>query len=160
MTYTVLFVCTGNVGRSPLAEAMARRFLAEALGVEDAALESRGIRVLSAGTKAPTGLQASARANSVAEEIGITIGRHPARRLTKTMVREADLILCMDAEQTARISKWGLATNAELLDPSGREIPDPRRHDIAFFRQVRDQIAAALEDRVPQILAGAGPIQT
>ena len=96
MTYTVLLLCTGNVGRSPLAEAMARRFLAEALDIGDDELEAHGIHVLSAGTLAPPGVQASARAAAVAEEIGIAIGPHASQRLTGPMVREADVIFCMD----------------------------------------------------------------
>lgn len=94
LTYDVLFVCAGNIGRSPLAEVMARRFLAQALGVGDDELEANGIRVLSASTLAPPGVQASARATSVAKEIGITIGKHPSRRLNKEMAAEADVIFC------------------------------------------------------------------
>jgi protein-tyrosine phosphatase len=146
----------GNIGRSPLAEVMARRFLAEALDVGDGELEENGIRVLSAGTLAPPGVQASARASSVAEEIGITIGEHPSERLTEQMGREADVIFCMDAAHLEHVGRLGFANKAELLDPDGREIPDPRHQDLDFYRHVRDHIAGALQRRVPQILADAG----
>ncbi|MDR9450358.1 MAG: low molecular weight phosphatase family protein [Acidimicrobiia bacterium] len=156
MTYTVLFLCTGNVGRSPLAEVMARRFLAEAIGVEDGELEARGLRVISAGTLAPPGVPASARAAAVAEEIGITIGPHPSERLTRTMAGEADVIFCMDATQIEHLARSGFVAKADLLDPDGRSIPDPRHQDLDFYRKVRDRIAVALQQRIPQILEDAG----
>ena len=156
MTYTVLFVCAGNVGRSPLAEAMARRFLAEALRAKDSDLEVRGIRVLSAGIEAPEGIQTSGRGVELAEEIGIAMVASPARRLTKGMAVGADVIFGMDAGQVEYLSQWGFGEKTELLDPHGGEIPDPRRQDTAFFRDVRDQIALALSERVPQILIAAG----
>ena len=156
MAYTVLFICTGNMGRSPLAEVMARHRLAQALGVADGDLHLHGIRVLSAGTRALPLLQASGRAAAVAEEIGITMGRHPATRLTKKLAAAADVIFCMDAPQTQYVAKLGFGDKTRLLDPDGETIPDPRRHDTAFFRQVRSQIASALEQRVPEILADAG----
>ena len=153
--YNVLFVCTGNVGRSPLAEVMARRFLAEALGVRDDELETNGIQVFSAGTHAPLGVQASARGSAIAEEIGISMGVHPSRRLDEHMVRGADVVFCMDLAQMEYLAEHGMADNAELLDPTGREISDPRGRDLDFYREVRDQIVTALRQRLPQILTAA-----
>ena len=157
MTYTVLFVCAGNVGRSPLAEVMARRLLAESLGVEDGEVEARGIRVLSAGTEAPAGILTSRRGVGLAEEIGITMAPRPAQRLTKEMASGADVIFGMDAGHVEHLSRWGFGDKTELLDPRSGEIPDPRRRDMAFFRDVRDQIAVALSERVPRIITAARP---
>jgi protein-tyrosine phosphatase len=156
MTYTVLFVCAGNIGRSPLAEVMARRFLAEALGVGEHQLEANGIRVLSAGTLAPPGVQASPRASAVAEEIGITIGRHPSQHLSATMAAQADVIFGMETTHIDHLAQLGFGDKAALLDPGGRAIPDPRHQDLGFYREVRDHIAVALQRRIPQILANAG----
>ena len=156
MTFTILFVCTGNVGRSPLAEVMARRLLAEELGVGDDELEANGIRVFSAGTRAPSGVQASARAGTIAEEIGISLGRHPSERLTRQMVARADVIYCMDSTQIDDIAQLEVADKVSLLDPDGSEILDPRGRDLDFYREVRDQMASALRRRVPEILAHAG----
>ena len=73
MTYTVLFLCTGNIGRSPLAAALARHKMARALGTEGPSLEETGIFVLSAGTLAPEGMTASPRGVAVAAEHGVDL---------------------------------------------------------------------------------------
>lgn len=156
MTYAVLFVCAGNVGRSPLAEAMAKRLLAEALDVEDNELESCGIRVLSAGTLAPDGIETSSRGVALAEEIGITMERHPARRLTGELADAVDVIFGMDGSHVEHLALMGYANKTELLNPDGLDIPDPRHQDWAFFRAVREQIGRALLARVPEILTAAG----
>lgn len=155
VTYNVLFICTGNVGRSPLAEVIARRYLAEASGVRDDELEAQGIRVFSAGTHAPPGVQASARAAAIAEEIGIPMGVHPSQRLDEETHIRADLVYCMDQTQIDYLAGVGLGDKAELLDPDGREIPDPRGQDLNFYREVRGLIVSALRRRLPEILAAA-----
>ena len=156
VTYNVLFVCAGNEGRSPLAEVIARRYLAEALGVGDDELETTGFHVFSAGTHAPLGVQASARGAAIAKELGITMGVHPSRRLDEHLVRGADVVFCMDLAQMEYLAEHGIADKAELLDPTGREIPDPRGQDVDFYREVRDQIVGSLQRRLPQILTAAG----
>lgn len=151
MVYTVLFVCDGNIGRSPLAEAIARQSLGGALEFGDDDLETSEILVLSAGTKAPSGFRTSARAGEVASEIGVAMERRPARSLTKDMVENADLILCMENAHVDFLSRWGVGEKAALLDPTGSEIPDPRFRSVAFFRDVRDQIVRSLEHWLPEI---------
>lgn len=156
MTYRVLFVCAGNVGRSPLAEVVARRLLSQALGVTDEELESTGIDVRSAGTLAPPGVPASLRSAAVAEEIGITMGPHPSQRLEEGIVARSDVIYCMDGTQLDFLARLDWGDKAELLDLDGEAIPDPRGQDLDFYRQVRDRIRVALERRLPRILADAG----
>src|SRR5690606_21448064 len=88
-TYNVLFVCTGNTCRSPLAEAIAR-----------AALEARGwthVRVDSAGTAAAWDLPASENAAAVAAEHGLDLSGHRSQPVTPELVRWADLILVMSS---------------------------------------------------------------
>jgi protein-tyrosine phosphatase len=89
-TFGVLFVCTGNLCRSPTAEALARRELARHPGVP--------IQVSSAGSHAVEGSPAASRSLPAASSRGASLERHFARELTRRRVRAADLILCMAAE--------------------------------------------------------------
>jgi protein-tyrosine phosphatase len=89
-SFGVLFVCTGNICRSPTAEALARRELERHPGVP--------IQVSSAGSHALEGNPAASRSMLAAATRGASLERHFARELTRRRVRAADLILCMAAE--------------------------------------------------------------
>jgi protein-tyrosine phosphatase len=88
--FGVLFVCTGNICRSPTAEALARRELERSPGVP--------LQVSSAGSHALEGNPAASRSLLAASTRGASLERHFARELTRRRVRSAGLILCMAAE--------------------------------------------------------------
>jgi protein-tyrosine phosphatase len=88
--FGVLFVCTGNICRSPTAEALARRELDRYPGVP--------IQVSSAGSHALEGNPAASRSMLAASTRGASLERHFARELTRRRVRSAGLVLCMAAE--------------------------------------------------------------
>jgi protein-tyrosine phosphatase len=88
--FSVLFVCTGNICRSPVAEAIARRELARYPGA--------ALRVSSAGSHALEGNPAASRMLVAASTRGADLQRHFARELTRRRVRAAGLILCMAEE--------------------------------------------------------------
>ena len=88
--FGVLFVCTGNICRSPTAEALARRELARYPGAP--------LEVSSAGSHALEGNPAASRSMLAASTRGASLERHFARELTRRRVRSAGLILCMAAE--------------------------------------------------------------
>jgi protein-tyrosine phosphatase len=88
--FGVLFVCTGNICRSPTAEAIARRELGRYPGVP--------LRVSSAGSHALEGNPAASRSLLAAAARGAALEAHHARELTRRRVRAAGLVLCMAAE--------------------------------------------------------------
>lgn len=83
-----LFVCTGNICRSPMAEALFRKH-AQAAGEQDR------WRIESAGTWGMDGQPAAPFAQSVMSQRGISLQGHVARTVTAEMLREADVILVM-----------------------------------------------------------------
>ena len=79
----ILFVCTGNTCRSPLAEGIARKIFSDRLNIKTS--------VSSAGSSTLEGLPASALSVEAARENDVDISEHRTRLLTGTLVREADL---------------------------------------------------------------------
>ncbi|MGI6145647.1 MAG: low molecular weight protein arginine phosphatase [Peptococcia bacterium] len=87
---TVLFVCTGNTCRSPMAEALAKDYL-----LKDEQGEKEPLRIISAGLSAFPDAPASPQAREVMLKLGLDISAHRARLLTAELLEEADLILTM-----------------------------------------------------------------
>jgi protein-tyrosine-phosphatase len=123
-TYNVLFVCTGNTCRSPLAEAVARRRLEER--------EWKHVRVASAGVHATSGSPASAHAVSVGRRAGLDLSAHRSRPLRPELIEWADLILVMSPGHHSAVAGAGGEHKAALLgdfaeggDGLGRPVPDP-----------------------------------
>jgi len=97
--FRVLFVCTGNTCRSPMAEVIARRRVAE-LGWEQ-------VEIASAGVAAADGLPASGGSVRAAARNGLDLSAHQSALLTRALVDGADLILAMSSGHLARIVELG-----------------------------------------------------
>lgn len=121
----VLFVCTGNTCRSPMAEGLARSLLAERVGCPAAELEAHGVIVESAGTMGGFG-GAAEHALTVMARRGIDLSGHRSQPLTRELLDRADHIFAMarvHAEESARVAPQSAARVSLLLEPE--EVTDP-----------------------------------
>jgi protein-tyrosine phosphatase len=150
---TLLFVCTGNTCRSPMAEAIARKLLADRLQVKEADLPERGYRVVSAGTAAGHGGAAAEEAEQAVKKFGANLSTHETRPVTVAMIEEADRVWVMTPRHRKTLVEWmpDHAAKIELLDPSGREVDDPIGGSAELYRTVAQQIHDSLVQRLKEI---------
>jgi protein arginine phosphatase len=145
----VLLVCTGNICRSPLAEALLVRAL------KDRTMD--GVTVGSAGTGAWDGAPASEGAYLVGLERGLDLSGHRARLLTRELVEQADLILTMARHHRARVDELGGEGRVFVLgEYAGREgdeaeVSDPFGGDLDVYRDTcaeLEALVAAVAERL------------
>lgn len=146
----VLFVCTGNTCRSPMAETVFRSMVAERLGCRPEEIDSRGVVVASAGLSAWSGSRASAGAIEAMREIGLDLSVHESQPLTEGLLRQADVILTMTAAHKAAILSQfpEAAPRVAMLSPDRHDVLDPIGGPIATYRACAAQIRRHLESRI------------
>jgi protein-tyrosine phosphatase len=146
----VVFVCTGNTCRSPLAEGLFKKALAERLGCTERDLLGRGFLVLSAGLAAMMGAPAADEAVRTGVARGADLSGHRSRPLTAELVAEADFLVAMTSGHLYALSAPALrlAATPRLLDPAGEDLPDP----IGQTQEVYDACAARIEEGLRSLL--------
>ncbi len=166
---TILFVCTGNTCRSPMAEAVLRMRLGQA--------RIARVQAVSAGTGAREGDPAAMNAILAAASLGADLSTHAAQKLTRRLVRTADLVLTLGrshheavvrlvpeaTERTHILTRFGPNT-----DPDAPDIADPFGGDLAEYtgtihqldahiRRILPEIALRVAATTPQSFPGLGP---
>lgn len=150
----VVFVCSGNTCRSPLAAALCRKMLAEKLQCSVNDLPQRGYLILSAGTSALPGHRATPEAVAAAERLGADLSQHVSQPLTPSLIAQADFIFTMTRGhlETVQIRLGDSDAVVALLDPNGNDIADPIGGDATDYDNCAQQIAAAVAARIETLL--------
>lgn len=137
----LLFVCTGNTCRSPIAEAIARQL------ADERALD---VTASSAGTSAWDGAPASDGALLVALEEGLDLSMHRAQVLSRELVAAADLILVMSPHHGERAIVLGgegrthLLTDYAARTTTGRPVQDPFGGQLDLYRATLVELSSEM----------------
>ena len=135
----ILFVCSGNICRSPFAEALARRLS-----------DRSDLEFTSAGTIALTGNPASPTGIAVAAGLGVDLSDHRATHLTPEVLAKTDLVYAMEDEHIASVLALDPGARVELLSPEGTPMPDPYGGDRLEYERSYTLIATALRERLAE----------
>ena len=127
----ILFICTGNTCRSPMAEGYLK-----SLGIKDITVSSAGIYA--------RGEKVSSNSTYAMQDIGVDISSHISRPLTKEMIEKAERIYTMTASHKSLLIQLGVDKN-KLFTLDETDVIDPFGQDLNAYRKCRNQITTAID---------------
>ncbi len=140
----ILFVCTGNTCRSPMAEGLFRKIVSEK--------KIENVECSSAGLFAMTGDEVTQNSVEACERFGVDISSHRARRITAYILDETDKFVCMTKDHAASLSLYVPSDKILVL---GDGVPDPFGGDIETYMICANAIRTALCEQFDEIVSEA-----
>jgi protein-tyrosine phosphatase len=152
----ILFVCTGNTCRSPMAEALMRQRLADRLDCSVDEVEDHGLLIASAGIAAMAGGRSSPGAMDVMRERGLDLSCHESQPLSDRLIKYADIILTMTSgHRNAILAQWPEASGRTMvLCHDQSDVSDPIGGSTELYRRCAEQIESQLEGWLAKIDLG------
>lgn len=150
-----LFVCTGNTCRSPMAEGLFRKLLAERFECSEDDLVDRGFFVASAGVSAGPGSPPSPEAVEVLKARGVDLRGHESQPITPHLLSQADRIFTMTRSHRDVLLREfpDAAPRVSLLARDGTDVSDPIGAPIDDYRRCAEQIEHHLRAILDEISA-------
>lgn len=143
MKRVILFVCSGNTCRSPMAEAIARDLF------DKNPPSNMPLVAMSAGTSAADGDAATPEGDLALRHLGVRPLPHRSRHLTREMIQQAEVVYAMTNAHRAAILRLDpdAAGKVELLSPAGKDIPDPIGSGPEVYISTAEAIRAGILHR-------------
>ncbi|OQR92691.1 hypothetical protein THRCLA_08635 [Thraustotheca clavata] len=146
--YVLLFVCTSNTCRSPMAEAMAKQWF-EQNSLPGITFEIGSIAL--SDEYEPPNSPASQHGITVMEKRGICLKNHRSRLITKEIINQADFVYCVTARHAAKLHQMFPTIRAKV-EVFPQDIHDPWHQDEIAYEICADQIYQALSIILPKLL--------
>jgi protein-tyrosine-phosphatase len=151
--YRILYVCTGNTCRSPIAEGILKKFLSDQ-GIVD-------VEVSSAGTGTLDGYPATMHAVMAAKEKGVDISDHHSTRMSAHLAEESDLIFALANSHFDYLQRYRQASSKVYLLKTFPEqgpvdnkhsVKDPIGQDFEEYQRVADELEWEIKRVLPEII--------
>jgi tRNA threonylcarbamoyl adenosine modification protein (Sua5/YciO/YrdC/YwlC family) len=147
-SFMIVMVCTGNTCRSPMAETLLKKRLADRLKCKVSELDDRGVVVMSAGISAQAGSRAAAEAVQTMQARGLDLTQHESQPLSDRIVRFADVIVTMTRGHRDTILEHfpDAEPRVHLISRGRGDVADPIGGPLDLYRRCADQLDAYLEE--------------